>query len=76
MNAIVKEIIGRAEHWPEEDQEELAQAALEIELRRAGNYRATPEELAAIDQGLASAARGEFASEADVQALFAKYRGA
>jgi hypothetical protein len=76
MNAIVKEIIGRAEHWPEEDQEELAQAALEIELRRRGTHHASPEELEAIDLALAAVARGEFAADADIEALLAKYRGA
>ena len=37
MNMIVQEIIGRAEHWPLENQEEPAQLMLEIELRRKGN---------------------------------------
>lgn len=76
MNAIVREIIGRAERWPEEDQEELAQIALEIELRRKGAHRASADELAAIDQALAAVARGEIAGDADVEALLAKYRNA
>ena len=74
MNADVKNALDRVTTWPEEDQEELAQIALEIEARRHGVYHATPEELAAVDEALAAVARGEIASEAEVEAVFAKYR--
>ena len=74
MNADVKNALARVAHWPEEDQEELAQVALEIEARRHGVYHATPEELVAIDEALAAIARGEIASDDEVEAVFAKYR--
>lgn len=74
MNADLKEMLGRVARWPEEDQEELAQLALEIEARRHGVYHATAEELAAIDEALAALARGEIATDADVEAVYAKYR--
>jgi len=52
-------------------QQELAELALEIEAEAAGEaYAATPEELAAIDEGLA----GEAASDEEVAAAFAKFR--
>jgi hypothetical protein len=76
MNVIVKKIIGRAETWPEEDQEELAQIALEIELRRRSAYPASSEELTAIDEALRSIANGEAASAAEVESLLARHRGA
>jgi hypothetical protein len=76
MNVIVKKIIGRAETWPEEDQEELAQIALEIELRRRGAYPASSEELTAIDEALRSIANGEAASAAEVESLLARHRRA
>jgi ParB-like chromosome segregation protein Spo0J len=76
MNADVKNTLDRVANWPEEDQEELAQIALEIEARRHGVYHATPEELAAIDEALAAVGRGEIASEEAVEAVFAKYRRA
>jgi hypothetical protein len=34
MNAVVKDILRKVESWPEEDQEELAEVAREIEVRR------------------------------------------
>jgi hypothetical protein len=74
MNADLKRMLARAANWPEEDQEELAQVALEIEARRHGVYHATPEELKAIDEALAAVARGEIASDQEVDAVFAKYR--
>ena len=74
MNADVKNTLDRVANWPEEDQEELAQVALEIEARRHGVYHATPEELVAIDEALAAIARGEIASDDEVEAVFAKYR--
>jgi len=74
MNVALKKILAYAETWSEQDQEELAQAALEIEARRHGVYHATPEELAAIDEALAGVSRGEIASDAEVERLFAKYR--
>ena len=76
MNADVKMMLSRVERWPEEDQDELAQVALEIEARRHGVYHATPEELNAIDEALAAVARGEIASDEDVESVFAKYRRA
>jgi ParB-like chromosome segregation protein Spo0J len=72
MNADVKNMFSRVANWPEEDQDELAQIALEIEARRHGVYHATPEELRAIDEALAAVARGEVATDEEVEAVFAK----
>jgi hypothetical protein len=64
------------ESWPAQDQEELAEYAREIEARRTGVYSAAPEELAAIDEALGQVARGEISSKDEVEAAFAKFRGA
>jgi predicted transcriptional regulator len=72
---LIKEILLRAEEWPESAQEDLAQAALEIESElQQGTYDATPEEVAAIERGLKEAAGGQFATKAEVEAVLAKYR--
>jgi hypothetical protein len=73
MNTDVKHVLSRVARWPEDDQDELAQIALEIEARRHGVYHATPEELQAIDEALAAVARGEIASDEEVEAVFAKH---
>jgi len=61
----VKAVLERVPAWPEDRQQELAELALEIEAELAGDgYEATPDELTAIDEGLA----GEPASEEKVKA--------
>ena len=69
-------ILERVESWPEAAQQQLAEVALEIEQDLKGGYQATPEELKAIDEGIAAANRGEFATEREVEAVFAKFRHA
>jgi predicted transcriptional regulator len=76
MTINLRKMLARAENWSEQDQEELAQVALEIEARRHGVYHASPEELKAIDEALAAVARGEIANDEEVEAVFAKYRRA
>jgi hypothetical protein len=77
MTAKLKEMLERAETWPENAQQELVQLAAEIEGElRAGDYQATPEELAAIDEALEQVARGEVATEAEVEAAFRTFRRA
>ena len=67
----VKAVLDRVPSWPQERQQELAELALEIEAELAGNkYRATRDELAAIDEGVAAGA----ASEDEVEATFATFR--
>jgi len=69
----IKAVLERVPTWPEDRQQELAEIALEIEAELAGaGYDATPDELAAIDEGLA----GEAASEEEVKAAFALFRRA
>lgn len=63
------------ETWPEQDQQELAEVARDIDARRSGVYHATPEELRAIDEALGQVARGEIASREEIEAAFAKFRG-
>jgi ATP-dependent protease HslVU (ClpYQ) peptidase subunit len=70
--AKLRKLIERAEAWPEEAQDELLRAGLEIESGQAGAYEATPEELEAID--LADSA--PIATEDEVAKAFAKFRRA
>jgi predicted transcriptional regulator len=73
----LKDVLARAQSWPEHAQAELAAIALEIEAELAGDkYHASPEELAGIDRGLKAAREGRFASGAEVEAVFAKHRRA
>jgi len=73
MITKLKDILKRADSWPEHMQAELAEIALAMETAmRGGGYRATPEELQAIDE----ADRSGVASDAQVEDAFATFRRA
>jgi predicted transcriptional regulator len=73
----LNEAMRRVESWPEAAQEELAEIALEIDARvRGGKFHASPDELAGIDRGLEAARGGRFATDEQVEAVFAKHRPA
>ena len=60
MSPSSKRLLEQVESWPEEDQEELAEYAREIEARRTGIYTMGDDERAAARRGLAQADRAEF----------------
>ena len=69
----LKDVLRRVEAWPEEAQEQLAEIARDIDAQLAGDgYRATLEELEALDE----AERSGLASEAAVEAAFRAFRRA
>ena len=70
------EALERVETWPAHVQNELAEFALERDAGfKDGEYEPTPKELAGIDRGLRAAAEGRFASDSQVEAVLAKFRG-
>ena len=75
MNARLKDILERAQSWPEAAQEHAIDLLLTIEQE----YAAEPSELteddkAAIDRGLEDIRQGRFASDEQVKELFNRYR--
>ena len=72
MSKKLKELLERAQKWPEEAQKQLVEIGLEIEAGQ-GEYHATPEELRGIDRGLRAADAGLFATKAEVAAVMAKF---
>ena len=70
MSPKVKEILQQVESWPEEDQEELAAVAREIESRRTGVYRLSDDERAAVRAGMDAARRGEFVPEDEMDEFY------
>jgi hypothetical protein len=50
----LSDVLRRAETWPQEDQEALAEYARELEARRTGVYRLTDDERAVIDRARAA----------------------
>lgn len=74
MNKIVETILDRVAEWPKEAQEELMQSIADIEARHLGVYRLSDDERAAVREGLAQAARGEFVADDIVEDYFRKHR--
>ncbi|MGQ0686747.1 hypothetical protein [Bradyrhizobium sp.] len=74
MSPDTKKLLERVAAWPEEDQEELAEVAAEIEARRSGVYRLSEDERKAVEQGMADARAGRFARDKDIKAIFDKAR--
>jgi hypothetical protein len=74
MSAGDKAVLERVQSWPIEDQEELAEFALEIESRRSGVYRLSEEERTAVRAGVEAARRGDFATEEEIEAFYQLHR--
>jgi predicted transcriptional regulator len=75
MNKRLTDLLHKAEDWPAEAQSELADIARQIDAElNSGAYQATPEELAGIDRGLRDADQARFATDDEVEAVFAKHR--
>jgi predicted transcriptional regulator len=69
----INDVLDSVRSWPQEDQEELAELAREIEARRTGVYVMSNEERAAVQEGLQQASRGEFVPDDEMDAFWKKY---
>jgi predicted transcriptional regulator len=73
MTDLMERALAAIGRWPASRQNEAAEMLLALD-RLGATYDATPDELAAIDEALAQAERGEFANDADVEAAFRRFR--
>jgi hypothetical protein len=62
-----------ARSWPIDRQEAAADVLEQIDRLTASTYDLSEEERVDIEEAIAEARRGEFASEAEVAVLFARY---
>jgi predicted transcriptional regulator len=74
MSPSAKKILEKVASWPEEDQEELAEVAREIEARRTGVYHLSDEERAAVRAGMDAARRGEFVPDNEMEEFYRLHR--
>jgi hypothetical protein len=70
MSPGTRTLLERLETWPEEDQEELADVAREIESRRSGVYRLSDEERTAVRAGMDAARRGDFVPDEEMDEFY------
>ena len=70
MSPGTKTLLEQVQSWPEEDQEELAEVAREIESRRSGVYRLSDEERTAVRAGMDAARRGDFVPDEEMDEFY------
>lgn len=74
MAKLMEQALEAVRDWPAEMQDDAAGMLLALDRLGPGSCHASPEELAAIDEALAQVARGEQATDAEVEAAFARFR--
>jgi predicted transcriptional regulator len=67
-------LLERVSTWPEEAQDEFVKSVADIESKHLGVYRLSDEERDAVRRGLADMRAGRLASDAEVAAVFKRYR--
>ena len=70
----VEAVLIRVLDWPAERQKDAVRMLLEMEKQDPSAAELTEEERADLREALAEAERGEFATDEEVEAVFARYR--
>jgi hypothetical protein len=73
MTDLMEKALADISRWPAARQDEAAELLLVLD-RLGDTYAASADGLAAIDEGLAQAERGVFATDAEIEAAFARFR--
>ena len=74
MSNKLKALMERAEHWPEEAQEEAAASLQAIEEELVGLYELSPADRAALDRSEEDVRLGNFVSEERVNEVLHRHR--
>jgi len=75
MTKLLDEAIAKVRELPDEDQERAAEALMAFTaLAKQGVYQLSAEERRAIEASKAQVRRGELATEAEVEAAYARFR--
>jgi predicted transcriptional regulator len=73
MTRLLEQAVETVSALPEATQDELARILLQLAGVAQPPYELTPEEEADLEASLAEAERGEFATDEDVRAMWAKH---
>ncbi|NJO24277.1 MAG: hypothetical protein HC868_16885 [Sphingomonadales bacterium] len=69
----LEKAVEAAKAWPLDRQEAAAEVLEHMHRLASTSYKLTDEERADLEEALAEARRGEFASDADVAAMFSRH---
>jgi predicted transcriptional regulator len=70
---LFKQAVETVSALPDDTQDELARILLQLAGVEQRSYELTPEEEADLDASLAEAEQGEFATDEEVRAMWAKH---
>jgi predicted transcriptional regulator len=73
MTRLLEQAMETVSALPDDTQDELARVLLQLAGVEQPPYELTPEEKADLDASLAEAERGEFATDEEVRAMWAKH---
>ena len=73
MTRLLEQAVEIVSALPDEVRDDLARILLQFAGVEQPAYKLTPEEAADLDASLAEAARGEFATDGEVRAVWAKH---
>lgn len=74
MTDLMEKALATVRGWPASQQDEAAEILLALDRLGAGSYRASDDELQAIDEALAEIEAGLYATDAEVEAAYARFR--
>ncbi len=74
MNQLLDKALKAVRQLPEPEQEEIARLMLDLAAQQGEPEDIDPEHLPSVLRGLEQAKRGEFATEAEVAAAFARFK--
>ena len=74
MTAKLKELLKRAETWPDDAQEEAVASLEAIEAELTGEAGLSVEDRKALDASADDVRHGRFASEREVRDVFGRFR--
>ena len=74
MTDLMEKAIASVRSWPAQQQDEAAEILLALDQLGADAYVASEDELRAIDEALAQIDAGEYATDAEVEAAYSRFR--
>lgn len=73
MTRLLDQAVATVAQLPDEKQDALARVMLQLAGQEQPPYLLTPEEEADLDASLAAEARGDFATDQEIRAIWAKH---
>ena len=74
MTDLMEKAIASVRGWPARQQDEAAEILLALHRLGPDSYVASDDELHAIDEALAQIEAGEYATDAEVDAAYSRFR--